>query len=219
VPLNPERVLLEGAKPRPKVRSLAKGLRAERFTPVGLDPGRGPFVARRRVARRRLGPKVKTRTFHAHSERRQVHSLGDVRLVFSTKVKPEPGVAVEVQKVLVTNDRKRTAAAVVELYALRWQIELFFKELKSTLGLHRYRFRRFRKVEAWVRACLVAFVYLEWHRARQWRRRDLSAGDRRRWQWQRSYGLCYGGASGRRGEGPDAPVPLVGHEDGAKEAA
>ncbi len=189
VPLNPERVL-EGAKPRPKVWSLAKGLRAEQFTPVRLDPGRGPFVARRRVARCRLGPKVKTRTFHVHSERRQVHSVGDVQLVFSTKVKPEQGVAVEVQKILITNDRKRTAAAVVELYALRWQIELFFKELKSTLGLHRYRFRRFRKVEAWVQACLVAFVYLEWHRTRQLRRRDLSVGDRRWWQWQRTFGLC-----------------------------
>jgi hypothetical protein len=189
VPLNPERVL-EEAKPRPKVWSLAKELQAESFTPVRLDPGQGPFVAQRRVARCRLGPKVKTRTFYVHPERRQVHSLGDVQLVFSTKVKPEQGVAVEVQKILVTNDLKRAAAAVVELYALRWQIELFFKELKSTLGLHQYRFRRFRKVEAWVQACLIAFVYLEWHRTRQLRRRDLNAKDRRWWQWQRTHGLC-----------------------------
>jgi IS4 transposase len=122
---------------------------------------------------------VKTGAFFVHPERRQVHSLGDVQLVFSTKGKPEQGVAVEVQKMLVTNDRKRTAAAVVKRYALRWQIELFFKELKSTLGLHPYRFRRFRKVEAWVQACLVAFVYLEWHRTRQLRRRALNAKDRR----------------------------------------
>jgi Transposase DDE domain len=189
VPLNPERVLA-GAKPRPKVWSLVKELKAEQFTPVRLHPGRGPFVAQRRVARCRLGPKVKPRTFYVHRERRQVHSLGDVQLVFSTKVKPAPGGAVEVQKVLVTNDRKRTAAALVELYALRWQIELFFKELKSTLGLHQYRFRRFRKVEAWVQACLIAFLYLEWYRARQLRRRDLSEGQRLWWQAQRTYGLC-----------------------------
>jgi hypothetical protein len=188
VPLNPERVL-EVAKPRPKVWSLVKELKAEQFTPVRLTPGQEPFVAQRRVARCRLGPKVKTRTFYVHRERRQVHSLGEVQLVFSTKVKPAPGVAVEVQKILVTNDRKRTAAAVVELYTLRWQIELFFKELKSTLGLHQYRFRRFHKVEAWVQACLIAFVYLEWYRARQLRRRDLSEAERRWWHWQRSYGL------------------------------
>jgi hypothetical protein len=189
VPLNPERVL-EVAKPRPKVWSLVKELKAEQFTPVRLTPGQGSFVAQRRVARCRLGPKVKTRTFYVHRERRAVHSLGDVQLVFSTKVKPELGVAVDVQKILVTNDLKRTAAAVVELYSLRWQIELFFKELKSTLGLHQYRFRRFRKVEAWVQACLIAFVYLEWYRARQLRQRDLSDDQRRWWQWQRTYGLC-----------------------------
>lgn len=189
VPLNPERVL-EVAKPRPKVWSLATEMKAEQFTPVRLNPGQEPFVAQRRVARCRLGPKVKTRTFYVHRERRQVHSLGDVQLVFSTKVKPAKGEAVEVQKILVTNDLKRTAAAVVALYSLRWQIELFFKELKSTLGLHQYRFRRFRKVEAWVQACLIAFVYLEWYRARQLRQRDLSAGQRRWWQGQRTYGLC-----------------------------
>jgi Transposase DDE domain len=189
VPLNPERVFA-GAKPRPKVASLVKELKAEQFTPVRLTPGQGPFVAQRRVARCRLGPKVKTRTFYVHQERRAVHNVGDVQLVFSTKVKPQEGVAVEVQKILMTNDRQRTAAAVVELYSLRWQIELFFKELKSTLGLHQYRFRRFRKVEAWVQACLIAFVYLEWYRARQLRQRDLRADQRRWWRWQRSYGLC-----------------------------
>lgn len=189
VPLNPERVL-EGAKPRPKVWSLVKELKAEPFTPVRLTPGQGPFVAQRRVARCRLGPKVKTRTFYVHPERRQVHSLGEVQLVFSTKGKPVPGGAVDVQKILVTNDLTRTAASVVELYTLRWQIELFFKELKSTLGFHHYRFRRFRKVEAWAQACLVAFVYLEWHRTQQLRRRDLSDQQRRWWQWQRSHGLA-----------------------------
>lgn len=189
VPINPERVLA-GVKPRPKVWSLVKDLRAKQFTPVRLTPGQGPFVAQRRVARCRLGPKVKTRTFYVHREKRAVHSVGAVQLVFSTKVKPEAGAAVEVQKILMTNDLERTAAAVVELYSLRWQIELFFKELKSTLGLHQYRFRCFGKVEAWVQACLIAFVYLEWYRARQLRRRELSSDERRWWQWQRSHGLC-----------------------------
>jgi hypothetical protein len=167
-----------------------KDLKTQQFTPVRLTPGQGAYVAQRRVARCRLGPKVKTRTFYVHREKRAVHSVGEVQLVFSTKVKPAAGVAVEVQKILMTNDLHRTAAAVVDLYALRWQIELFFKELKSTLGLHQYRFRSFRKVEAWVQACLIAFVYLEWYRARQLRRRDLSVAERRWWQWQRSYGLC-----------------------------
>src|SRR5262249_57172364 len=155
-------------------------------------------VAQRRVARCRLGPKVKTRTFYVHRERRDVHKVGHVQLVFSTTMKPKQGVAVEVQKILISNDLKRSAAALVELYSLRWQIELFFKEVKSTLGLHQYRFRRFAKVEAWVQACLIAFVYLEWYRARQLRRRDLSVADRRWWQWQRRHGFCGGGRPGAR---------------------
>jgi hypothetical protein len=190
VPLNPERVLAGPQGHRPKVRSLVQELEAKQFTPVRLTPGQGPFVVQRRVARCRLGPKVKARTFYVHRERRAVHSVGEVQLVFSTKVKPQQGVAVEVQKILMTNDLKRTATALVELYSLRWQIELFFKELKSTLGLHQYRFRRFCKVEAWVQACLIAFVYLEWYRARQLKRRDLTAAERRWWHGQRSYGLC-----------------------------
>jgi Transposase DDE domain len=190
VPLNPERVLAGQKGQRPKVRSLAENLTANQFAPVRLKPSQGPYAAMRRVARCRLGPKMKARTFYVHRERRAVHHVGDVQLVFSTKVKPEAGKPVTVQKILMTNDRQRSAAAIVELYSLRWQIELFFKELKSTLGLHQYRFRQFAKVEGWVAACLLTFLYLEWYRIRQLRRRDLTAKDKAWWRAQRTYGLC-----------------------------
>jgi hypothetical protein len=190
VPLNPERVLAGPKGRRAKVWSLVPGLSASQFAPVRLSPGQGEFVAQRRIARCRLGPKAKTRTFYVHRERRVVHSVGEVQLVFSTKVKPQRGQAVLVQKILMTNGLHLSAAQVVTLYDLRWQIELFFKELKSTLGLHQYRFRQFAKVESWVALCLVTFVYLEWHRARQLRRRDLTAHDKAWWHSQRTYGLC-----------------------------
>lgn len=190
VPMNPERVLAGPKGKRPKVSSLVAEFSANQFAPVRLTPGQGAFVAQRRIARCRLGPKVKTRTWYVHRERRAVHSVGEVQLVFSTKEKPKRGQAVEVQKILMTNDRLRSAAEVVELYTLRWQIELFFKELKSTLGLHQYRFRRFEKVEAWLAACLLTFLYLEWYRAGQLRRRALKPEEKSWWRWQRSYGLC-----------------------------
>jgi hypothetical protein len=189
VPLNPERVLA-GRKPRPKVASLANELSAAHFRAVRLVPGQGPFAAQRRVARCRLGPKVKARTFHVHPERRAVHTVGDVLLVFSTKEKPQAGQPVRVQKILLTNAVGLSAARVVELYDLRWQMELFFKECKGTLGLHQYRFGEFVKAENWGQGCLVAFVYLEWCRAQKLRRRGLSAKGRQGWQWQRSHGLC-----------------------------
>ena len=90
----------------------------------------------------------------------------------------------------MSNDLKRSASELVELYDLRWQIELFFKELKSTLGLHQYRFRAFAKVESWVAICLLTFLYLEWYRSQQLRRRDRTAQDKKWWHWQRTYGLC-----------------------------
>ena len=95
-----------------------------------------------------------------------------------------------VHKILMSNATGLRAAEVVELYDRRWQIELFFKELKSTLGFGRYRFRSFAKVEAWAQVCLVSFVYLEWRRARALRRRQLSKAQRRFWESQRSYGGC-----------------------------
>jgi len=189
VPMNPERVLA-GPKPRPRVWSLADGLTAGQFEAIRLYPGKGRYAAMRRPSAYRVGPKVKPRVYYAHAEDRDVHSVGGVRLVFSTREKPQRGRELDVQKILVTNDRTLGAAAVVELYDLRWQIELFFKELKGTLGFDQYRFRRFEPVEGWLELALVTFLYLEWHRAGQLRRASLSEGERGRWRYQRAHGLC-----------------------------
>lgn len=189
VPVNPERVL-SGKKPRRKVRSLVAGLSADQFRRVRLYLGHGKHAAQRRVSPYRIGRKAKPRTFYVHGERRAVQSVGDVLLVFSTKRKPQKTGAAEVEKILMTNDPNLKPAEVVELYDLRWQIELFFKELKSTLGLHQYRFAQFERVEHWVELVLVSFLYLEWYRLQQLRRRDLREKEKRRWQWQRTHGLC-----------------------------
>jgi len=188
VPVNPERVLA-GARPRPKVRSLGATLSAEHFEAVRLTPGQGAYAAHERAALCRVGRRAKTRTFWVHPERRAVHNVGEVLLVFSTNEQPPAGQAVRVQKVLMTDGVRWTAAEVVALYAVRWQVELFFKELKGTLGLHQYRFRRFGAVAGWVQACLVTFCYLEWSRAQQLARPGLPAKAQAWWRAQRSYGL------------------------------
>jgi hypothetical protein len=189
VPMNPERVLA-GQKPRPKVSSLAKELTAEQFTAIRLYPSKGKYVAMRRLSAYRIGPKVKPRIYYAHSENRDVHSVGNVQLVFSTRENPQSGQKPVVQKILLTNDRSLKAAEVVELYDLRWQIELFFKELKSTLGFDQYRFRRFEQVEGWLELTQVTFLYLEWHRVCQLKRSRLSKEEKERWRYQRTHGLC-----------------------------
>ena len=80
---------------------------------------------------------------------------------------------------LLATDRMDLEAELVALgYQFRWSVELFFKELKSTLGFDQYRFRRFQRVENWLELVLVTFLYLEWHRARQLDRSDLSVAFR-----------------------------------------
>jgi hypothetical protein len=189
VPINPERVLA-GEKPRPRVSSLSENLTADQMVRLEVHPGKGKYVDYRRVSRYRIGPKFKPRTYYVHEESRDVHSVGKVRLFFSTTKAPAQDHRVEVQKILMTNDEKLTLRDMIELYQLRWQIELFFKELKSTLGLHHYRFKKFEKVETWVTLCLVTFVYLEWIRARKLKQKSLKQKEREWWQAQRTYGLA-----------------------------
>ena len=190
VPCNPERVL-EGPKgQRPKVRSLLKDWPSWSRRTLRLAPGQGPYAVYRRLSPHRIGPKARPRTYDVHQERRSVRSVGDVRLVFSTTKMHLPTATPDDVKILMTNDPRLPARDVVELYSLRWQIELFFKELKSTLGFHQYRFRRFEAVEGWMELALAAFLYLEDYRVRQLARRRLSDAEERWWRSQRTYGLC-----------------------------
>ena len=187
-PCNPERVLA-GGKPRPKVRSLLKDWSSWKLAPVRFCPGQGPYVNYRRLSPHRIGPKAKPRTFYVHQERRNVHSVGEVRLLFSTAQPKLAKATPDDVKILMTNSR-RSLRDVIELYALRWQIELFFKELKSTLGFHQYRFQKFDAVESWVELALTTFLYLEGYRARQLARRGLTDKQRQWWRHQRTHGLC-----------------------------
>jgi hypothetical protein len=188
VAMNGDRVLA-GEQRQTKVTDLAAGWAAQDYTPVRLTPGEGRYEAQRRAAACRVGLRKKSRTFWVHPEDLEVHNVGTARVLYSTMHEPVAGQAIKPQKVLLSNDTRRSVAALVELYDLRWQIELFFKELKSILGLARYRLSDFRSVEGWVSLCLLAFAYLEWYRAEQLRRTGQSLQEQKRWRWQRSFGL------------------------------
>jgi hypothetical protein len=190
LPANPERVLA-GVKPRPKLWSLAEEIGCRRFVPHRLALNSGPWTAMRRLSPARRGSKNPPRTFYVHEEKRDVRSLGVTRIVFSAKEKPTPDKPLkrDQTKLLLSNVPDRTSGQIVELYTLRWQIELFFKELKSCLGMHQYRFRSFATVEAWVRACLITFIYLEWIRVQGLSRRKLTQRQRAAWLSRRTYGL------------------------------
>lgn len=187
-PCNPERVL-SGGKPRPKVRSLLKNFSSWKLQTVRFRAGQGAWVAYRRLSPRRVGPKAKPRTFYVHQERLDVQAVGKVRLLFSTTQAQVAQATPDNVKILMTNAARRSVQEVIELYTLRWQIELLFKELKSSLGFHQYQFQRFTRVESWSELALAALMYLEWRRAQQLARRRLSDDARRWWRHQRTHGL------------------------------
>jgi len=189
-PCNPERVLAGPKGQRPKVRSLLKDWPSWSKQTLRVAPGQGRYAAYRRLSPHRIGPKAKPRTYCVHEERRQVHSLGEVRLVFSEARKHGKTATPDDVKILMTNDPRLSVRDVVELYSLRWQIELFFKELKSTLGFQQYRFQKFEAVEGWSELALTAFLYLEWYRVQRLSCRRLNAEEKKWWRHQRTYGLC-----------------------------
>jgi hypothetical protein len=189
VPCNPERVLA-GEKPRPKVRSLLKDWSTKSLKRIRFVPANGKYAEYRRISRYRVGPKAKSRTYYAHQEKREVHSVGKVKLVFSTTKRELKKATADDVKILMTNDLQMSVREVIELYSVRWQIELFFKELKSTLGFHQYQFQNFAAVEGWVELALATVLYLEWYRARQLARRGLAEREKEWWRRQRTHGLC-----------------------------
>jgi hypothetical protein len=162
-PANPERVLA-GKKPRPRLSCLSKDFSAETMTRIKLCPGLNDWWRHQRGSRSKAWRGKYARCYWARTETLEVHNIGTVRAVFSTTIQPQAGQAVQVQKILLTDQVHWDAERIISAYASRWQIELFFKEMKSELGLSNYRLRHFEEVEGWVQACAVAFCYLEWYR-------------------------------------------------------
>ncbi len=188
-PVNANRVFAGKRGSRPRVSSHIEHLSTNRFQTIRIHPSSGSYCKQRRLSEHRNESKKTTRTFHVCSEKREVHSVGMVMLVFSS-TKPIKGKAKrESTKVLMTNATHLSSRQVVELYGMRWQIELLFKELKSTLGMHQYRLKRFEAVESWIDVVLITFCYLEWTRQRKLSDRRITSEERQRWQRQRSYGL------------------------------
>jgi hypothetical protein len=171
-PANPERVLT-GSKPRRKLTDKSKDLSSEAMTRIELCPDQTEWCPHLRGSKSKARRNNYSRLYWAHAETLDVHNVGRVGVVFSTTKEPQAGQSVNVQKILLTNRTDWSLHQIVSAYSVRWQIELFFKEMKSFLGLSSYRMRDFKEVEGWVQACTIAFVYLEWYRLEVGERKQL----------------------------------------------
>ncbi len=189
MPANPERVYQGSSGERPKVRSRLKDWTSLSLQTIRLRASTGKYAGYRRLSQWRGRPKQKPRVYYAHQEIREVRRVGRVQLVFST-MKPNLTTATpDDVKILMTNATHLSVREVIELYSLRWQIELFFKELKSTLGFDQYRFQSFAAVRAWVETTVTTVLFLEHLRARRMQDKRLSEERREWWSRQRLHGL------------------------------
>jgi hypothetical protein len=188
-PVNPERVFAGPAGHRPKVRSRLQDWTSWSLQTIRLRAGVGKSARQSRTSRYRVGPKQKPRVYYAFQERQEVRSVGCVSLVFSTR-NPHLTTATPDDVKILMSDAQLSSAELIELYALRWQIELFFKELKSTLGFAQYRFESFSAVEGWVETALATVLFLEHLRASRLADRKLTTEAREWWSRQRLHGLC-----------------------------
>jgi hypothetical protein len=68
-------------------------------------------------------------------------------------------------KFLVSDLLDATAAEIVRLYALRWQVELFFREAKMYLGLDQYRTSGEHAPENFAMLVTLAYQFLHWREA------------------------------------------------------
>ncbi len=68
-------------------------------------------------------------------------------------------------KVLASTDPTLSARQVIEWYEIRWQIEVFFRELKSRLQMRCYVFMKFDAVERYLDLLLMGFLLLEKRRS------------------------------------------------------
>jgi hypothetical protein len=185
VPLNPER-RLAGDKPRPKVRELYTQLHAHDFRKVSFRLDQGDLAALARVSPSRSQAKQHTRTYWVHQRTAAILNIGEVAVLFSTQTEPTLK-GVKVQKVLISNALSASTEQLLRWYSLRWQVELFFREMKSELGMCQYKLGRFVRVLGWVRLSVTAFCYLEWYRAQQVS--SAAKSDQPFWQRLRAAGL------------------------------
>ena len=189
-PANPERVYEGSTGNRPKLRSRLKEWTSLSLTKIRLQASTGKYAKYRRLSKWRVGPKQKPRVYYAYQEKREVRNVGRVQLVFST-TKPNLETATpDDVKILMTNALELSAREIIELYSLRWQIELFFKELKSTLGFSQYCFYDFNAVKAWAEIAITTVLFMEMERAKKLKDRRLTKDARKWWEAQRLHGLC-----------------------------
>lgn len=167
VPVDSKRTFEPAKTLHARGKALARGA----YRKLVLRRGEEDTASHRRHLPRGAGEKGR-RVYRFHCERRAVAGIGEVAVVYSWKRRHDRSGRLterETFKVLVCSepellgerDLERVGAMIVEFFEMRWPVEVFFRELKSDLGLSDYRGTDFRAFERHVDLCLLSFMFLE----------------------------------------------------------
>jgi hypothetical protein len=154
--------------PGQRVVAYGKALAEGTFRRCRLCRGQEATAGYRRQPPRKPRAHEK-RAYDLYSERRLVSTLGEAQVVYSWKTPaytPQPRTDRRHFAALVTNNLRLSPRKVVEYYELRWQIEVFFRELKGQLGLQDYQGTQFASYERYVTLALLGYMVLEYQRLR-----------------------------------------------------
>jgi Transposase DDE domain len=155
-------------EPGRRIVAYGESLAPEKFRRCRLCRGQEATAAYRRQPPRQARAHEK-RVYDCYSECRQVSQAGEVRVVYSWKTPaytPQANFDRRQFAALMTNNLRLSARQVVEYYELRWQIEVFFRELKGQLGLQDYQGTQFASYERYVTLALLGYMVLEYQRLR-----------------------------------------------------
>jgi hypothetical protein len=168
---------------------------------LAMDNEDHVFARRRHADNLRV--KKTTRRYAVAARHATVSKLGDCLIVASYKENPKvqllPGQSAEWWayhkaplsyrkedqhkpsrwhgKVLACTNATATARQVIEWYEVRWQVELFFRELKSRMQFERYVLMKFEAVERYLDLLLMGLLLLEQQRLRDMQRDGDEVGE------------------------------------------
>jgi len=129
--------------------------------------------------------KYETKEYITYTEKLSISKMGYVQLVFSHKegVNPEQ----KNLRYIATDILNINTYEILTIYSYRWQIELYFKELKSYLGLGNYQMLPFQAIVRHVDCVIMAFMYLEHERIRKLQKEPNSM----QWLYARTLQMSY----------------------------
>jgi SRSO17 transposase len=129
--------------------------------------------------------KYETKIYITYTEKLNISKMGDVQVVFSRKESDKSDL--KNMRYILTDMLHINTCEILTIYSYRWQIELYFKELKSYLGLGHYQMLSFRAIVRHVDCVIMAFMYLEHLRIKKL----MEHPNQRQWKYARTLQMSY----------------------------